>query len=108
MTSSRLFCYAALLGLALGLLWSIEPTELSRWPQYRAIGLGMPREQAISLVESYSKSRAGCGAYHWESRDSVCRFEDPWRGYVINFDPNTKLVNRRYFYFKPVPKLGIR
>ena len=100
------FAYAVLLGSILGVIWSLQPADLSRWNEYQAIRLAMGREEVISRVDSSDKSRSGCGAFNAESRESVCRFEDPWRGYVINFDPSTKQVNRKHFYFKRMP--GIR
>lgn len=100
--------YAILAGAMAGVLWGIEPSDLSRRHEYDAIRLWMPQQEAVSLIENSSPGYASCGALHYEGRDSVCRFEDPWRGYVINFDPNTKLVNRKRFYFKRVPSLTFR
>ncbi len=102
-SSWSMIWYAVLLGLVGGIIWGVQPVGLSRWRLYQAISLGLSRDDAVALVESSENSLSACGAYRWENRDSVCRFEDPWRGYVINFDPNTKLVNRKYYYFKRVP-----
>ena len=110
-TSSRqsrsrpIFWYAVLFGMVLGIVLSLEPSELSRWPDYESIRLGMAQDQVLALVDSSDKSLTGCGAHHAENRDSVCRFEDPWRGYAINFDLTTKRVNRKHFYFKRPPGL---
>jgi hypothetical protein len=98
--------YAVLAGSLAGILWGIEPPELSRWHEYEAIRLWMPQQEAVNLVENSSPGYAGCGTLHYEGRDSVCRFEDPWRGYIINFNPDTKLVSRKRFYFKRVPGLN--
>src|SRR5205085_2307642 len=100
------FPYAVLLGIIIGVVWGLQPADLSRWNEYQAIRLATTREEVVSRVDSSEKSRSGCGAFTSENRESVCRFEDPWRGYVINFDPATKLVNRKYFYFKRMP--GVR
>jgi hypothetical protein len=89
-----IFLYAILAGTMLGIVWGVEPAGLSRWDEYEAIRLWMPRQEAVRLVENSSPGYASCGALHSEAQDSVCRFEDPWRGYVINFDPNAKLVDR--------------
>ena len=102
------FCYAALIGVVAGFALNSEPSELSRWHEYASINIGMTQEQVVTMVDSSSKSQTGCGAHHAENRESVCRFEDPWRGYAIGFDPVTKLVNRKRFYFKPVPGFRIR
>jgi len=101
-TSSFVLVTAAL-GVVVGLIWGMEPIQLSRWKLYQAISLGSPRDKAVLLVDSSDNSLSGCGAFRSESKDSVCRFEDAWRGYVINFDSNTGLVNRKSYYFKRLP-----
>jgi hypothetical protein len=68
---------------------------------YEKISLGMSRQQATEVVEG--SAWAGCGAYHSENRETVCRFEDAWRGYRIDFDPGTKLVVRKHFHLKSFP-----
>jgi hypothetical protein len=103
-TRSAFWC-AVVFGMAIGIAWSVEPSELSAWRDYESIPLGMERELVFARLASSDVFHSGCGAYHFESRDSVCRFEDPWRAYVIGFDPTTKRVNRRYFYFKRLPPL---
>lgn len=105
--SHRVFCYATVLGMALGIILSLPPWELSRWHEYKSIPLGMSREQVLVVLDSSDKSRTGCGLFRSERIDSVCRFEDPWREYVIDFDPTTGRVNRKYFYFRRPPQLPI-
>jgi hypothetical protein len=87
---------------------SLEPSDLSRWHDYESIRLGMEQEAVQILIDSSDKSRAGCGAHRSESRNSVCRFEDPWRGYTIGFDPATKRVNQKQFYFKRTYRIHFR
>jgi hypothetical protein len=106
--SFRLFWYATIVGIALGVTLSLQPWELSRWHQYKLIALGMPREQVVIVIDSSEQSRTGCGVFRSERTDSICRFEDPWREYVINFDPTTGRVNRKYFYFRRPPQLIVR
>ena len=101
-------CCAALAGLVTGVALSIEPRDLTRWPEYQAIRVGMEQDQVVAIVDASDKSHSGCGVHHGESRDAVCRFEDPWRGYTINFDPDTKRVNRKAFFFKRVPGLRLQ
>jgi hypothetical protein len=98
-----LFCYALLCGLIAGIVWSLEPSQMSRWHEYELIELGTPQQEAIALVESTEKSQSGCGALHTDNRELVCRFEDPWRSYVIHFDPKSKQVILKHFHFKRVP-----
>jgi hypothetical protein len=83
----------------LGLFSAAVPVAQSRWSEYGDIHLGMPEEQAISIVENSRKSQTGCGTLPAESRERVCRFEDPWCQYVIYFDTATKVVTRKLFYF---------
>src|ERR1700730_1092733 len=90
--SHQAFWYAAVLGMALGVVLSIEPSELSRWQAYKSIPLGMAREKVLAVLDSSDKSQTGCGVHRFESSASVCRFEDPWREYAIGFDPDTKCV----------------
>jgi hypothetical protein len=94
--------YAMLVGALAGILWGIEPADLSRWHDFEAIHLGMPRDEVLSVVENKNLPNAVCGAFHYENRDSVCRFDDPWREYVINFNPSTGTVNRKRFYFRRI------
>jgi hypothetical protein len=98
-----LFCYALLCGLVAGIVWSLEPSQMSRWHEYELIELGTPQQEAMALIESTDKSQSGCGTLHTDNRELVCRFEDPWRSYVINFDPKSKLVIAKHFNFKRVP-----
>lgn len=95
-----IFMYAIILGLVAGVALSLEPRNISRWSDYQAIRLGMDQKEAVAIVEVGGKSFSGCGLFHYENRDTVCRFEDPWRGYVINFATDSKQVNRKYFFFK--------
>lgn len=94
------FCYAVLVGALLGTIWGIESLRPSRWNLYQAISLGESREEVVSRVDSFNSSTVGCGVRRGENAESVCRFEDVWRGYTINFDPTTQLVNRKRFYFR--------
>lgn len=98
-----LFCYAVLCGLIAGIIWSWEPAQMSRWSEYESIELGAPQQEAIALVETTDKSQSGCGNFRTDNRNSVCRFEDPWRSYVINFDPTSHQVILKRFNFKRVP-----
>jgi hypothetical protein len=98
-----LFCYALSCGLIAGIVWSLEPSQVSRWHEYELIELGTPQQEAITIVESTDKSQNGCGAFHSENRELICRFEDPWRSYVIGFDPASKQVALKRFNFKRVP-----
>lgn len=78
---------------------------MSRWRLYQAISLGETQDQAITLVDSWGSS-VGCAVRHSETIDSTCHFEDAWRNYEIDFDPATKHVNRKRFYFKhPVRRI---
>ena len=94
--SSRLLLgYALLVGSIAGIAWSVEPSQVSRWQEYELIELGTPRQEAVAIVESSERSQSGCGALHFENRETICRFEDPWRSYVINFDPTTNRVGMK-------------
>src|SRR5882724_6625176 len=96
-------CYALLFGSIAGIIWSWEPAQMSRWSEYESIELGTSQQEAIALVELTDKSQSGCGTFHTDHRELVCRFEDPWRSYVINFDPTGKTVIFKRFNFKRVP-----
>jgi len=104
---NRVFLVAIIFGLILGLAFSLEPAQRSRWTDFESIPLGMTRDQVRTQVDSSDKSQTGCGSHRFESQEAVCRFEDPWRSYVIGFDLTTKTVNRKHFYFKRVPPLGL-
>jgi len=97
-----IFTYAIAVGVIAGMLWGIEPPERSRFHDYETIRLGMPRQEAVNIVESPQAGLVGCGTLHYENRDSVCRFDDPWREYTINFNPDTGVVNRKRFFFKRI------
>ena len=103
----RVFLIAIVFGLVLGVVLSLEPRERSRWLDYESIPLGMTRDQVRTQLDSSDKSQTGCGSQRFESQEAVCRFEDPWRGYVIYFDPTTRSVKRKRFYFKRVPPLRL-
>ncbi len=59
----------------------------------------MDHDQVMALVERADQSWAGCGSLP-DNRNGACRFEDPWRLYAIDFDPSTRRVVRKRFYFK--------
>lgn len=101
-TRARLhfFLYAALLSVVAGLLWGIASLQLSRWAIYQAITLEMPQDKAVSMAESTGNLQTGCATLHWQTQAVDCRFEDAWRIYIINFDPDTKRVNGKRYYFK--------
>ena len=98
-----LLSYALLGGAIAGIGWSVEPPQLSRWQEYESIELGASRQEAIAIVESSETSQSGCGAIHSENTETVCRFEDPWRSYVVKFNPETSRVVFKRFNFKRVP-----
>jgi hypothetical protein len=103
----RVFPVAIILGFVLGVVLSLEPQQRSRWVDFESISLGMTRDQVRTQIDSSDKSQTGCGSHRFESQEAVCRFEDPWRSYLIGFDLTTKNVNRKHFYFKRIPPLRL-
>ena len=86
---------AASVGVALALLQMAA--QQSHFNAYENTQLGMPR---AVVLQNLQREGVLCGdAYR------VCSFADPWREYYILFNPETGLVDRKFFGFKRQPTL---
>ena len=90
---------ASSVGVAVALLQMVA--QQSHFNAYAKIQIGAPRADVLLRLQ---QEGVLCGdAYR------ACSFVDPWREYYILFNPQTGLVDRKFFAFKrrsmliPVP-----
>jgi hypothetical protein len=72
----------------------------SRYRFYDSIEIGMSREQ---VQRALSREKLRCGIEPWLRTSSDCWLHDPWRTYLIKFDPKTHTVSGKFYGFNWYP-----
>ena len=84
----------AVLAISTGLVLALLQlaAQQSHLDAYEKVQLGMARADVLQTLQG---DGVLCGDGY-----RMCSFADPWRQYHISFNPETGLVNMKFFVFK--------